>query len=138
MTWVAVCPEMEIGLGTPRETIRLQSATPRAPRLVGTKTRRRPDRADDRYARARVRALAGLGLSGYILKRASPSCGMERVRIYSEDGHARPAPGAGLFARALMDGLPLLPVEEEGRLPTRASARTSSRGCSLTAAPGAS
>ena len=55
------------------------------------------------------------GLSGYILKRASPSCGMERVKVYAEDGAPGRA-GSGLFARALMDAFPLLPVEEEGRL----------------------
>jgi uncharacterized protein YbgA (DUF1722 family) len=67
------------------------------------------------YARRRVQALAGRGLSGYILKRGSPSCGMERVRVYTDAGHPSGA-GRGLFAQALIDGLPLLPVEEEGRL----------------------
>jgi uncharacterized protein YbgA (DUF1722 family) len=69
----------------------------------------------NRYARERVRELARTGLSGYILKRASPSCGMERVKVYAEDGAPRSI-GRGLFARALIDALPLLPVEEEGRL----------------------
>jgi len=114
VTWVAVCPEMEIGLGTPREAIRLQGDAS-APRLIGTKTGIDLTRRMTGYARSRVRALAGLGLSGYILKRASPSCGMERVKIYSEDGMPGRL-GRGLFAGALMDGLPLLPVEEEGRL----------------------
>jgi uncharacterized protein YbgA (DUF1722 family)/uncharacterized protein YbbK (DUF523 family) len=114
VTWVAVCPEMEIGLGAPREAIRLQGDAA-APRLVGTKTGVDLTRRMTDYARTRVRALAGLGLSGYILKRASPSCGMDRVKIYSEDGMPGRV-GRGLFASALMDGLPLLPVEEEGRL----------------------
>jgi uncharacterized protein YbgA (DUF1722 family)/uncharacterized protein YbbK (DUF523 family) len=114
VTWVAVCPETEIGLGTPREAIRLQGDSS-APRLVGTKTGVDLTRRMTEYARTRVRALAGLGLSGYILKRASPSCGMDRVKIYSDDGMPGRA-GRGLFASALMDGLPLLPVEEEGRL----------------------
>jgi len=105
---------MEIGLGTPREAIRLQGDAS-APRLIGTKTGIDLTRRMTGYARSRVRALAGLGLSGYILKRASPSCGMERVKIYSEDGMPGRL-GRGLFAGALMDGLPLLPVEEEGRL----------------------
>jgi uncharacterized protein YbgA (DUF1722 family)/uncharacterized protein YbbK (DUF523 family) len=114
VTWVAVCPEIEIGLGTPREAIRLQGDAS-APRLIGTKTGIDLTRRMTGYARSRVRALAGLDLSGYILKRASPSCGMERVKIYSEDGMPGRL-GRGLFAGALMDGLPLLPVEEEGRL----------------------
>jgi uncharacterized protein YbgA (DUF1722 family)/uncharacterized protein YbbK (DUF523 family) len=114
VTWVSVCPEMEIGLGAPREPIRLQG-DPAAPRLVGTTTGIDLTRRMTDYARSCVRALAGLGLSGYILKRASPSCGMERVKVYSENGMPGRA-GRGLFASALMDGLPLLPVEEEGRL----------------------
>jgi uncharacterized protein YbgA (DUF1722 family)/uncharacterized protein YbbK (DUF523 family) len=114
VTWVPVCPEVEIGLGTPREPIRLVG-DPAAPRLVGTKTGADLTRRMLDYAHARVQALAGLGLSGYVLKRASPSCGMERVKVYSEDG--MPARmGRGLFASALMGVLPLLPVEEEGRL----------------------
>jgi uncharacterized protein YbgA (DUF1722 family)/uncharacterized protein YbbK (DUF523 family) len=112
VTWVPVCPEVEIG--TPREAIRLQG-DPAAPRLVGTKTGVDLTRRMTDYARGRVRALAGLGLSGYVLKRASPSCGMERVKVHAEDG----MPGRmerGLFASALVGALPLLPVEEEGRL----------------------
>jgi uncharacterized protein YbgA (DUF1722 family)/uncharacterized protein YbbK (DUF523 family) len=114
VTWVPVCPEVEIGLGVPREAIRLEG-DPSAPRLVGTKTGVDLTRRMTDYAGTRVRALSSLGLSGYILKRASPSCGMERVRIYSGDGMPGRA-GRGLFASALLDALPLLPVEEEGRL----------------------
>jgi hypothetical protein len=70
------------------------------------------------HARERVRALARLGLSGYVLKRASPSCGMERVKVHAAGG-ARGGVGSGLFAGTLIAGLPLLPVEEEGRLTDR-------------------
>jgi len=68
-----------------------------------------------RYARQRVRQLSKLGLSGYILKKNSPSCGMERVRVYADSGMPSHK-GRGLFAAELLDRLPLLPVEEEGRL----------------------
>ena len=113
-TWVPVCPEMELGLGAPRETLRLVGR-PDAPRLVATDSGTDLTEAMDTYARARVGGLAAEDLSGYILKRASPSCGMERVKIYPESG--RPSrSGRGLFARRLMDAYPLLPVEEEGRL----------------------
>jgi len=67
------------------------------------------------YAKKRVKDLASMDLSGYILKRASPSCGMERVRLHGEGTPPR-RHGRGLFAQALMEQLPLLPVEEEGRL----------------------
>ena len=113
-SWVPVCPEMEIGLGTPRETLRLVGDSER-PRMIATKSGTDLTEAMITYAGQRVRELGEKGLSGYILKRASPSCGMARVKIYTEDGMPARA-GSGLFARALMDAFPLLPVEEEGRL----------------------
>ena len=61
VTWVAICPEIEFGLGTPREAIRLEGDAS-APRLVGTKTGIDLTRRMTDYARTRVRALAGLGL----------------------------------------------------------------------------
>ena len=114
VTWVSVCPEMELGLGAPRETLRLVGRSD-APRLVANDSGMDLTEAMDTYARARVGALAAEGLSGYILKRASPSCGMERVKVYSEAGMPSRS-GRGLFAQRLMETYPLLPVEEEGRL----------------------
>jgi ketosteroid isomerase-like protein len=67
------------------------------------------------YAARRVEELAREGLSGYVLKQGSPSCGMERVRVYSGRGPASRS-GSGLFAARLMARLPHLPIEEEGRL----------------------
>jgi uncharacterized protein YbgA (DUF1722 family)/uncharacterized protein YbbK (DUF523 family) len=113
-TWVSVCPEMELGLGAPRETIRLVGDA-EAPRLLATQSGTDLTEAMDTYARARVSELDALRLSGYILKRASPSCGMERVKVYSSAGTTSRT-GRGLFAQRLMDAYPLLPVEEEGRL----------------------
>ena len=114
--WVAVCPEVEIGLGTPRPALRLvQGAGPGEVRLVTPKTGQDHTAAMSDYARERVEALAGCDLSGYVLKRGSPSCGMERVRIYGEAGMPT-RPGRGLFAAALLERFPDLPVEEEGRL----------------------
>jgi uncharacterized protein YbgA (DUF1722 family) len=54
-------------------------------------------------------------ISGYILKRASPSCGMERVKVYSPEGTPI-GQSAGFYVRAFMEEQPLLPIEEEGRL----------------------
>jgi uncharacterized protein YbgA (DUF1722 family) len=67
------------------------------------------------YARRRVRALEGDDLCGYVLKKDSPSCGLERVRLYASAGPAART-GRGLFAEALVERFPHLPVEEEGRL----------------------
>ncbi|HET8948800.1 MAG TPA: DUF523 and DUF1722 domain-containing protein [Candidatus Polarisedimenticolia bacterium] len=112
--WVPVCPEMEIGLGVPREPIRLEG-DPAAPRLIGRESGADLTGPMQAFAARRVEALAALDLCGYILKSDSPSCGMERVKVHGP-APGRPKPGVGLFARALMRRLPLLPVEEEGRL----------------------
>lgn len=113
-TWVPVCPEMEIGLGTPRETLRLEG-TPEAPRLIAAKSHNDLTESMLHYADNRVRDLSDLNLHGYILKKNSPSCGMERVRVYNPKGSPL-RKGRGLFAKTLIDYCPLLPVEEEGRL----------------------
>ncbi len=112
--WVPVCPELEVGMGVPREAVRLEGEVD-APRMVGVRSGTDHTSAMTRFAAARVRQLAGLGLHGYVLKRASPSCGMERVRVYGK-GAMPSRRGRGIFAAALMDALPLVPVEEEGRL----------------------
>jgi uncharacterized protein YbgA (DUF1722 family)/uncharacterized protein YbbK (DUF523 family) len=112
--WVPVCPEVEMGLGTPRETLRLVG-DPAAPRLVFAKTGTDQTDGMQAWANERLERLAETDLSGYILKSDSPSCGMERVRVYGAAGMPQRT-GVGIFARALMERLPLLPVEEEGRL----------------------
>jgi uncharacterized protein YbgA (DUF1722 family) len=89
--------------------------TPEAPRLVQEKTGEDLTTRMQRYSRDRVRELAALELDGYVLKRASPSCGLLRVRVYRDNG-VPAADGRGLFAEALVTALPALPVEEEGRL----------------------
>jgi uncharacterized protein YbbK (DUF523 family)/uncharacterized protein YbgA (DUF1722 family) len=112
--WVPVCPELEIGLGVPREPIRLVG-NPRAPRLVsesGVDLTRRMSTWTER----RARELEALELSGYVLKKNSPSCGMERVRVHPAKGGRPRRQGVGLFARRLMKQFPLLPIEEEARL----------------------
>jgi uncharacterized protein YbgA (DUF1722 family)/uncharacterized protein YbbK (DUF523 family) len=112
--WVPVCPEVDIGLGVPRATLRLVGS-PESPRLVQEAT---GEDLTDRlraYAQGRLRELERLELDGYVLKRGSPSCGLFRVRVYQGAG-APSAAGRGLFAAALVEGLPMLPIEEEGRL----------------------
>ena len=114
VTFVPVCPELEIGLGVPREPIHLVREAG-ALRLVGRTSGRDHTAAMTRYAGRRVRALVGDGLHGYILKRDSPSCGMERVKVRAAGGGVEKN-GRGLFAEALLRAMPHLPVEEEGRL----------------------
>ncbi len=112
--WVSVCPELEVGMGVPREAVRLVGPSS-APKMVGI------DSAEDwtermlAYSARRVAQLGKMNLSGYVLKSKSPSCGMERVKVYNPKGMAE-KDGIGLFARVLIKGHPLIPVEEEGRL----------------------
>jgi uncharacterized protein YbgA (DUF1722 family)/uncharacterized protein YbbK (DUF523 family) len=113
--YVPVCPEAEAGLGVPREAMRLVG-DPETPRLLTGRTKVDRTHAMRRFVRGRVRDLAGLDLDGYIFKKDSPSCGMERVRVYSAESGMAVRRGVGLFARAFMERLPLIPTEEEGRL----------------------
>jgi len=112
--YVPVCPEVECGLGVPRESMRLEG-NPDSPRLVTTRTKQ--DRTDPmvRWARKRVIDLEKEDLCGFIFKSDSPSSGMERVKVYHEKGMPVKK-GIGMFARIFMEHFPLLPVEDEGRL----------------------
>ena len=112
--WVPVCPEVEAGLGTPREAMRLVG-DPQYPRLVTIKSETDHTRALEMMTKNRIEELKELDLSGYVFKKGSPSCGIERVRIYNEHGMLS-RNGVGLFARAFIEQFPLIPVEEEGRL----------------------
>jgi len=112
--WVPVCPEVEVGLGTPRDTLRLERHAGHI-HLVTPKTG--VDHSDRmrRFAARRVAELAKQGLCGFVLKKGSPSCGMERVRVHAAS-RVPARDGRGLFAEALLERMPTLPVEEEGRL----------------------
>ena len=112
--WVPVCPEVEAGLGTPREAMRLVG-DPAQPRLMTIKSRRDHTQALEMMSATRIEELKELDLSGYVFKKDSPSCGVERVRIYND--HGMPSrKGVGIFARVFIEQFPLIPVEEEGRL----------------------
>jgi uncharacterized protein YbgA (DUF1722 family)/uncharacterized protein YbbK (DUF523 family) len=111
--FVPVCPEVECGLGVPREAMRLVG-DPESPRLVTVRTRL--DHTDRMliWAQKRVKELEKEGLCGFIFKSDSPSSGMERVKVYNEKGMPEKK-GVGIFARVFMDHFPLIPAEEEGR-----------------------
>jgi uncharacterized protein YbgA (DUF1722 family)/uncharacterized protein YbbK (DUF523 family) len=112
--WVPVCPELEIGMGIPRPTIRLEQRE-EGEVLVAPSTGRVFTEEMARYARERVGALQQVGLDGYVLKKSSPSCGMERVKVYGAKGPLHKK-GVGHYARVLQERWPALPTEEEGRL----------------------
>lgn len=113
--WVAVCPEVELGLGVPRPPIRLVRGRGTTTRLLVEPTGEDLTARMRAYATWRARGLASLELDGYVWKSASPSCGLARVRVHDDDGHAAPV-GRGLFAEALAEALPRLPMEDEARL----------------------
>lgn len=112
--WVPVCPEVEAGFGTPRDAMRLVG-TGAGIRLLTIKSGIDLTERLERTAARRVERLAHENLSGYILKKDSPSCGMERVKVYDRNG-VPTRTGTGLYAAALRARYPSLPVEEEGRL----------------------
>lgn len=112
--WVRSCPEVGAGMGVPRESIRLVRQGDDV-RLIGNRTSQDVTDGVTAYSERRVEQLAPMKLRGYVLKKGSPTCGMERVRLYDDNG--MPArEGVGLFAESLMARFPNLPVEEEGRL----------------------
>lgn len=112
--FVPVCPEVDIGLGVPREPIRLEGDVD-SPRAVGV--RDKTIDATDRLLRYGRKVAGELDdISGYILKSKSPSCGMERVKVYHPGGGGSDSRGVGLFVRGFRERRLLLPMEEEGRL----------------------
>ncbi len=112
--FIPVCPEVEVGMPVPREAIRLQTQDSSV-RLVGSSSGTDHTARMQKYSRRKARELAKLDLCGYLLKKDSPSCGMERVRLYEESGRPRKS-GVGMFAHQLMASFPELPFEEEGRM----------------------
>ena len=118
LRFVPVCPEVDIGLGVPRETLRLvrDGSTAESIRMVAPKSDSDHTEAMNSYARKKVNELVAEKLCGFIVQKGSPSCGMERVRVYSKGGGAPTRNGRGLFTQALIERFPNLPVEEDGRL----------------------
>jgi len=108
---VRVCPEVELGMGVPRAPIRLESARGSI-RLIDPENHVDHTEAMTRFASERVDDLERMELCGYVLKKDSPSCGMQQVEVWYAEGEARPQ-GRGLFAAELLRRLPELPVEEE-------------------------
>ena len=106
-----VCPEVDIGLGVPREPIRLESSG-NGTRLVASESGTDLTAAMRTYAEAKVRELDTEGICGYVLKSRSPSCGLENVPV------AGGSDGSGLFTAALSELCELLPLVEETGLVT--------------------
>jgi uncharacterized protein YbbK (DUF523 family) len=111
---VPVCPEMEIGMGSPRPPIRLVEGP------GGLRARGVDDPAVDVTDALREAGRGQTGLSGFVLKSRSPSCGAGDTDVFSPGGGLVSPVGFGIFARSVMNAEPLLPVEDETALHDRA------------------
>lgn len=112
--YVPVCPEVECGMPTPREAVRLVG-DPENPRLVTQKTGVDKTEQMQTWIKKRIKELENENLCGFIFKSKSPSSGLYRIRVYTDDGKVRKT-GVGLFANAFIRHFPRIPVEEAGRL----------------------
>ncbi|WP_435652920.1 YbgA family protein [Pseudomonas putida] len=112
--WLPVCPEVAIGLGVPRDPIRLVG-NPEQPEVVGTRDPGK-DLTDPLRTYGEQMANELDDICGYIFMQKSPSCGLERVKVYQDNGHPAVHGGRGAYAQAFCALRPDLPVEEEGRL----------------------
>ncbi|MGA2225875.1 MAG: DUF523 and DUF1722 domain-containing protein [Syntrophobacteraceae bacterium] len=112
--YVPVCPEVECGLGIPRESMHLEGE-PAALRLITTRTKRDVTDRMLEWSVQRVKELESENLCGFIFKSNSPSSGMERVKVFNKEGMPRQS-GTGIFAGVFMKHFSLLPVEDEGKL----------------------
>ncbi|MBP3932823.1 MAG: DUF1722 domain-containing protein, partial [Pseudomonas sp.] len=112
--FVPLCPEVAIGLGIPRQPVRLVG-NPLQPQAVGT-VDSTLDVTRPLHDYGVEMAAAHTDICGYIFMQKSPSCGLERVKVYQDGGRPAELSGRGIYARAFCDAQPDLPVEEDGRL----------------------
>ena len=119
--WVPVCPEVEVGMGVPREPIQLVRhadgvrSGDESVRLKGVDTAEDWTERLERWAGARVADLAAVGISGFVLKARSPSCGPTGVLVHGDRDAPSPT-GRGLFAEAVATNTPGLPITDEEAL----------------------
>jgi uncharacterized protein YbgA (DUF1722 family)/uncharacterized protein YbbK (DUF523 family) len=113
--YIPVCPEVEVGMGIPRETVALYG-TLEKPRMISRKTQTDWTKEMRHYIKGRIHQLTRDDLCGYIFKSKSPSCGLGRVPVHTEVGSSRVRHGNGMFADAFIEKFPWVPTEDEGRL----------------------
>lgn len=110
--YVSICPELEIGMGVPRKTVRLVGELDHPEMIEPTTGKNWTDKMNS-YSEKKVAKLGDI--CGYLFKKGSPSCGAFRTKVYQDSGIPLPN-GQGLFAAEVCRRWPLLPVEDEGRL----------------------
>jgi len=116
--WVPVCPEMELGLGVPREPLNL-IGDPEGPLLLASETGLNWTVEMAEFTRRKIEILKNYSLDGYIFKNKSPSCGIDNVKVYRDVFLGDFVPnGRGAFANLFLAQFPGLPVMDEGKLST--------------------
>ena len=118
--WVAVCPEVELGLSVPREPIRLEG-DPDQPRLVTLQTRQDLTLKFYQWVAGRLAELVELDLCGFVLKSRSPSCALGGMEVFDAAGQAAQVRGTGVFAAALRARFPHLPLIDDEALASLAA-----------------
>ena len=113
--YVSICPEVDVGMGVPRETVALYG-TLENPKMITKRSKTDWTKKMNHYTKDRIHELTKENLCGYVFKNKSPSCGIGKVPIYSEFGSSRMRHGSGVFASSFVKVFPLVPVEDEGRL----------------------
>lgn len=115
--FVPICPEVAIGLPIPRPAIRLMEVSKQNIRLVDTKNSHN-DHTEKmlQFSEQKSQQLAKQQLCGYVVCAKSPTCGMERVKLYNPKGNPNKEGTTGLYTAKLLQNLPWLPIEEDGRL----------------------
>jgi uncharacterized protein YbgA (DUF1722 family)/uncharacterized protein YbbK (DUF523 family) len=113
--YVSICPEVDVGMGVPRETVALYG-TLENPKMITKRSKTDWTKKMNHYTKDRIHELTKENLCGYVFKSKSPSCGIGKVPIYSEFGSSRIRYGSGMFTSSFIKAFPLVPVEDEGRL----------------------
>lgn len=116
--WIPTCPEMGIGMPSPRPAIHI--AIKQGEERLLDASSHEVDYTDQLISYSNKRMNDLNELSGYVVAKGSPSCGMERIKVYKDEGerkwHSAHKNGVGMFTKVLMETYPNLPVEEDGRL----------------------
>lgn len=118
-TFLPLCPEDECGLGTPREPMSLVR-TESGIRLIANCSKRDFTESLEQWIDATRKSFKDKNLCGFILKTKSPSCGLGNVKLFNQEGLILSDTFNGLFATALQESCPHLPIVEEGSLLDRA------------------
>ncbi len=112
--FIPECPEVSSGMSIPRKPIRLVGDIDDPSVVAVNDSSIDYTEQLETFSQNKVKQLDAL--CGYIFMQKSPSCGVFRVKVYQEGGQPAAAPGRGIYAKAVMEAYPLLPVEESGRL----------------------